>query len=302
MATATLTPEETRKLKESLKRCPDGTLEAAIRYREAGDPAEIPTIVTGIIERFLEPENKVLLHNDDDSVRLFEDLGIDSLTMMEIVILVEETLNVSFDNNELRELRTLGDVKTYIDSAAKGEPRVKRDESLGFEEIAARMPQQPPFLFISRGSVGDQSAKGEYQIEGTETFLEGHFRDNPVFPASIMIEALGQLAVLFLLSHDDFGGNGRVAADKVYFTSCSGVRCHRICKPGDRLKMEVRLKRMRYPLATFEGQITVNEEKTAAAEEITLIFDYEKPVSKENSGGSEPSKAQEEEPAVFSRG
>ncbi len=259
-------------------------------------------IVTGIIERFLEPENKTLLHKDDDSVRLFEDLGIDSLTMMEIVIMVEETLKVSFDNNELRELRTLGDVKTYIDSEAKGEPRTKRDESLGFEEIAARMPQQPPFLFISRGSVGDQSASGEYQIEGNEPFLEGHFKDNPVFPASIMIEALGQLAVLYLLSHDDFGGNGRVAADKVYFTSCSGVRCHRICKPGDRLKMEVRLKRMRYPLATFEGQITVNREKTAAAEEITLIFDYEKSAAGEASQAPESSESREEESAVSSRG
>jgi len=286
VSTATLSPDETLKLKEALKRCPKGTLEAAIRYRESGDPDEIPVIVTGIIERFLEPENKPLLHSKDDHVRLFEDLGIDSLTMMEIVILVEETLKFSFDNSELRELRTLEDVKSYIDSEAKGEPRSKRSESLGFEEIAARMPQQPPFLFINRGSVAENEATGEYQIDGNENFLEGHFKDNPVFPASIMIEALGQLAVLYLVSGTHEKLDGKVAADKVFFTSCTGVRCHRICKPGEILRMSVRLKRMRYPLATFEGQITVNGEKTAVAEEITLAFDCE-----EGSRGGESSSS-----------
>ena len=29
--------------------------------------------------------------------------------------------------------------------------------------------------------------------------FEGHFKENPVFPASIMIEALGQLCVFYLL-------------------------------------------------------------------------------------------------------
>ena len=208
-------------------------------------------------------------------LRLFEDLGIDSLTMMEIVILVEETLNISFDNNELRDLRTLEDIQSYMDSKATGNPIPKRAATLGFEEIAALLPQQPPFMFLNRGTVGVEGASGEYKVAGGEFFLEGHFKDNPVFPASIMIEALGQLAVLFLLKSTNEQIECPVKPEAVYFKSCDGVRCHRICRPGDKLKMEIKLKRLRRPLAIFEGSISVGSEKAAFAEEITLAFDWD---------------------------
>ena len=57
---------------------------------------------------------------------MYEDLGMDSLTMLEIVMLIEQTLMVSIDNEELRDLRTLGDVKVYLDAKAKGEEPPKR--------------------------------------------------------------------------------------------------------------------------------------------------------------------------------
>ena len=273
MATVTLSPEDTLRLKESLKRCPEGTFEAAVEYRETSNPKLIPDIVSGIIERFLEPEAKPLLHSGKTDIRLFEDLGIDSLTMMEIVILVEETLNISFDNNELRELRTLEDIQSYMDSKATGAPAPKRAASLGFEEIASTLPQQPPFLFLNRATVGEETAKGEYRVDGSEFFLEGHFKNNPVVPASIMIEALGQLAVLFLLESEGKQVPSTVLSDTVFFKSCDGVRCHRICRPGDQFSMEVKLKRIRRPIAIFEGTISVGNEKAAFAEEIALAFD-----------------------------
>lgn len=273
VATAILSPEDTLKLKESLKRCPEGTFEAAVEYRETSNPTLVPTIVSGIIERFLEPEAKPLLHSGKEDIRLFEDLGIDSLTMMEIVILVEETLNISFENSELRELRTLEDIKAYMDSKATGAPTPKRAAALGFEEIAAVLPQQPPFLFLNRATVDGETAKGEYKVEGSEFFLEGHFKNNPVVPASIMIEALGQLAVLYLLKCEGSSLPGDVLPETVFFKSCDGVRCHRICKPGDHFTLEVKLKRLRRPIAVFEGSITVGQEKAAFAEEISLAFD-----------------------------
>lgn len=287
VATVTLSPEDTLKLKESLKRCPEGTFEAAVEYRETSNPKLVPVIVSGIIERFLEPEAKPHLHSGKTDIRLFEDLGIDSLTMMEIVILVEETLNISFDNNELRELRTLEDIQAYMDSKATGAPAPKRAAFLGFEEIASVLPQQPPFLFLNRASVNDDSAKGEYRVEGSEFFLEGHFKNNPVVPASIMIEALGQLAVLFLLKSESPKVPASVLSEAVFFKSCDGVRCHRICRPGDLFTMEVKLKRIRRPIAIFEGSISVGDEKAAFAEEIALAFDCEQepasePVAKVN--------------------
>ena len=53
---------------------------------------------------------------------------MDSLTMLEIVMLIEQTLKVSIDNEELRDLRTLGDVKAYLNAKAKERnlPSVRR--------------------------------------------------------------------------------------------------------------------------------------------------------------------------------
>ena len=45
---------------------------------------------------------------------------MDSLTMLEVVMLVEQTLQVSIDNEELRDLRTVGDVKAYLERKSHG--------------------------------------------------------------------------------------------------------------------------------------------------------------------------------------
>jgi acyl carrier protein len=114
MATTNLTEAEIEALKESLRRCSPEAVEAAIAFRQTQDANLVPTVVTGIIERFLEPDLKPLMHKGDDSLELFADLGVDSLTMMEIVIMVEETLGISVENEELRSLKTIGEVKQFI--------------------------------------------------------------------------------------------------------------------------------------------------------------------------------------------
>ncbi|HZP60068.1 MAG TPA: phosphopantetheine-binding protein [Opitutaceae bacterium] len=266
------TPEDEAALTDALKRCSPATVEAAIKFRKTGDPAYVPPVVIGIIERFAEPDQRAKLREADDDLRIIDDLGIDSLTMMEIVMLVEDTLQMSINNDELRHLRTLGDIKVFIDCKVRGVPPPKPSRFLPIEHIGVVMPIQPPFLFLNEATVGGSGATAKYKITGEEFFLKGHFKDNPVMPASIMLEALGQLAVLYLLE----GGHGeegkQADPQTIYFTSCEGVRAHRVCKPGDTLSLSIKPKRFKMPLATFEGQIRVGQEKAVFAEEITLTY------------------------------
>lgn len=261
-------------LKELLKRCPAGTYEAALAFRQDKDVSQIETIVMGVIDRHLEPEQREILSKSDDSLRMYEDLGMDSLTMLEIVMLVEQTLQVSIDNEELRDLRTVGDVKAYLSAKAKGEKPPIRSKTYRIEEIASLMPHREPFLFLESVKIDDDVATGSYKISGNEYFLEGHFKENPVFPASIMIEALGQLCVFFLLKGESPALKSKVDPNTIFFTSCDGVKCRRICKPGDILSMKVKVSRIRHPLACFSGEINVEDERTSHAEEIKLAFDY----------------------------
>jgi 3-hydroxyacyl-[acyl-carrier-protein] dehydratase len=268
------TPEDEAALREALKRCSPSAFEAAVQFRKTGNPEHIPAIVIGVIERYVEPDLRTKLKDADDDLRLIDDLGIDSLTMMEIVILVEDVMQMTINNDELRNLRTVGDVKTFIDCKIRGLPLPKPTKFLPIEHIGAVMPMQPPFLFLNEASVSSTGANGKYKITGQEFFLQGHFKDNPVMPASIMLEALGQLAVLYLLEGAVAEPGKAVGANTIFFTGCEGVRAHRMCKPGDILTLSVKPKRMKMPLATFEGAIRVGQEKAVIVEEITLTYAF----------------------------
>ncbi|MFT3871016.1 MAG: phosphopantetheine-binding protein [Nibricoccus sp.] len=286
------TAEDENTLRETLKRCSSATVEAAVQFRKSRDVTHVPVVAIGVIERFVEPSLRPKLHTGEDDLRMVEDLGIDSLTMMEIVILIEDVLQMQINNEELRHLRTVGDIKIFIDCKARGIPPPKPTRHLPIEHIGAVMPIQPPFLFLNEAAVNNQVAHGKYKISGQEFFFQGHFKDNPVMPASIMIEALGQLAVLALLEGVIPVDEGKVVDPKtIFFTSCEGVRCHRICKPGDVLSLTVKPKRAKMPLATFEGSIRVGQEKAVIAEEITLTYGMMDPVATPAPAAAAPSAA-----------
>lgn len=131
-----------------------------------------------------------------------------------------------------------------------------------------------PFLFLEEAELTTHGARGRYRITGEEVALRGHFKHAPVMPASLMLEALGQLGVFYLLHAPEAASaaGGPVRADTIYFTSCDGIRCSRVCRPGDVLELQIKPLRLRAPLAAFSGAITVGSEKAARAEEIGLSF------------------------------
>ena len=55
-----------------------------------------------------------MLKNAPDTIIMTDDLGLDSLTMVEIVLAVEDAIGMGIDNDEIQQLRTLGDIKEFI--------------------------------------------------------------------------------------------------------------------------------------------------------------------------------------------
>lgn len=110
----TPTPQDDPALRETLKRCSPATYYAACKFRQTASPEDLRVLVTGVIERFVDRSNRAAIAAGGDALRLREDLGLDSLTMMEIVMLAEEVLPLTVANEELMQLHTLGDVQTFI--------------------------------------------------------------------------------------------------------------------------------------------------------------------------------------------
>ena len=146
LASATSPGDDDARLREALKRCSPATLEAARAFRSTDDYAHLPAIVTGVIERFVERELRAKLAPSSADLRLVEDLGLDSLTLMEIVILTEDVLPVTINNDELRHLRTLGNVTEFIECKLRGLPL---PDTLRAQTCSACAATTAPFLSSS---------------------------------------------------------------------------------------------------------------------------------------------------------
>lgn len=80
---------------------------------------------TEIIEKLKE----ILLAADDrnrdkvaactEESRLVADLGFSSVSMLYMVIAIEEEMNIRFDNVSASDFQTLGDVVSYIEAKLK---------------------------------------------------------------------------------------------------------------------------------------------------------------------------------------
>lgn len=112
-------PDDDPVLRETLKRCSPATYYAACKFRAHGGTEDLRAVLVGVVERFVERELRAKLQAPREtlrSLRLSQDLGLDSLTMMEIVMLAEEVLEITISNEELTRLSTLGQVQDFVEA------------------------------------------------------------------------------------------------------------------------------------------------------------------------------------------
>jgi 3-hydroxyacyl-[acyl-carrier-protein] dehydratase len=109
-----VTESEMEEFRDLLKRCPEGTMDALLTYRETNSPEALNTFLIGCIKRHAEDEYHDTLDSGGREVSFIDDLGIDSMTMMEIVMMVESCLDIQIDNQDLMSVRTLGDLDAYL--------------------------------------------------------------------------------------------------------------------------------------------------------------------------------------------
>lgn len=288
-----LTEADINQVRTSFRRFSAETVEAILQFRQTRDEKVVPTVVLGVIERYMPAESTVQLAQLDDNTRLIEDLGIDSLTMLELVLSIEEALGVRIENEELVNIRTLGQVKVFVATKSTQSPSrngtgAHRSIRIPREQILLSLPHKPPFLFVDRAEIIDKTIHAEYRVSGDEFFLDGHFPGNPIFPASIVFEALGQVACLWLVLQEDPALLPYLESKELLFGSMESAQFFRKIKPGDVLNIEVTSKNVHAPLAIFNGKVTVSNEKVATVEELSIFMGEEKSTPSEEESIAAP--------------
>jgi len=107
------TEEQADQIRRSFRRCREGTSDAIVELQRTGNAELIPTIVRGIVWRYVHKDRQPIVDQATLETPL-QSLGIDSLTMMEIVLDVQDALDLVIEDADLRHMRTIGDVITFL--------------------------------------------------------------------------------------------------------------------------------------------------------------------------------------------
>ncbi|MSU01493.1 3-hydroxyacyl-ACP dehydratase FabZ [Tissierella sp. DSM 105185] len=138
---------------------------------------------------------------------------------------------------------------------------------LNIEEIKEIIPHRYPFLFIDKVLIEEIGVKGlgYKNVTINEPFFQGHFPNMPVMPGVIIVESMAQVGAVILLSDERYKGK------TPYFAGINKVRFKRKVVPGDTLKMEVILTRVRGSVGVGEGKAYVGDELACEGEFLFAI-------------------------------
>jgi 3-hydroxyacyl-[acyl-carrier-protein] dehydratase len=133
---------------------------------------------------------------------------------------------------------------------------------LDVTRIQEIIPHRYPFLLVDRIIEIEfgQRAVGIKNVTVNEPFFQGHFPDYPVMPGVLIIEALAQVGAVAILGTDEH--RGKIA----FFAGIDNVRFKRQVKPGDTLRLEVELGKMRRGVGMGTATATVNGELAVKGE------------------------------------
>lgn len=138
---------------------------------------------------------------------------------------------------------------------------------LDINQIMEIIPHRFPMLLIDRVEEVEPGKKitGYKNVTINEPFFQGHYPGKPIMPGVLIIEALAQLGAVAILSMDEYKGKTPI------FGSIKNAKFRKMVIPGDVLKLEVEMIKIKGPAGIGKAVATVDGKKAAEAE-ITFMI------------------------------
>lgn len=135
---------------------------------------------------------------------------------------------------------------------------------IDLEGIKRLLPHRYPFLLVDRVLECEPGKRvlAYKNVSGNEPFFQGHFPNHAVMPGVLVIEAMAQAGgVLTQLTHA-----GELGDRLSYLVKVDGAKFSRMVVPGDRLELEVTIKREIRNMTLYVGVARVEGQQVACAE------------------------------------
>ena len=138
---------------------------------------------------------------------------------------------------------------------------------LDVTEIQKIIPHRYPMLLIDRVEEleAGKRAVAIRNVTAHEQVFNGHFPGNPVLPGVLIVEAMAQTGAVALLSMDEFKGK------TAYFGGIKQAKFRKVVRPGDTLRIEVTLEKIRNNVGLGKAFATVDGKKSCTAELTFMI-------------------------------
>ena len=132
---------------------------------------------------------------------------------------------------------------------------------MDIKEIMDIIPHRYPFLLIDKViKIEENKITAIKNVTANEYYFQGHFPTEPVMPGVLIIESLAQAGAVALLSKDEF--KGKIA----YFAGINNAKFKRKVVPGDTLRLEVELTKIRGKAGIGYGIAYVEDKKVCEGE------------------------------------
>lgn len=132
---------------------------------------------------------------------------------------------------------------------------------LDITAIQQILPHRFPMLLVDRVIETEPGKRivALKNVSGNENFFMGHFPGEPIMPGVLILEALAQTACVLILR--DLGAQGSIAL----FTGADNVSFRRKVVPGDQLRLEVEVEKLRVPFGRVKARASVGGDMAAEA-------------------------------------
>jgi beta-hydroxyacyl-ACP dehydratase FabZ len=142
---------------------------------------------------------------------------------------------------------------------------------LNAQEIMKVLPHRYPMLLVDRIIECDDKSRivGIKNVSANEPFFQGHFPGAPVMPGVLQLEAMAQTGGILL---NRMAGK---AGGVPYFMGVDNARFRKVVRPGDQMRIEIELQKVRPRVAKFSGKVLVDGAVASEADLMCMFGDEE---------------------------